>query len=56
MAQPLKKKEARSNTDKLSALREFKNKNGLSSTVEKEPQWLILPEAFQKATRLPGIP
>ena len=56
MAQPLKKKEARSNTDKLAALREFKNKNGLSSTVEKEPQWLILPEAFQKATRLPGIP
>lgn len=56
MPQPLKKKESRSAKDKMEALRAFKNKNGLSKTVEKEPQWLVLPEAFQKATRIAGIP
>ena len=53
--QPLKKKEVKS-SDKLSAIKAFKEKRGLASAVEKEPQWIILPEAFQNATKLPGIP
>jgi len=56
MAQPLKKKEVKSNADKFAALRAFKEKNNLTKSVEKEPSWLILPESFQKATRLVGIP
>lgn len=56
MAQPLKKKDVKSVADKMAALKAFKEKNNLTSSVEKEPQWLILPEALQKATRLAGIP
>ena len=56
MAQPLKKKEVKSAADKLAALRTFKEKNNLSSSVEKEPQWLVLPEPLQKATKLAGLP
>lgn len=56
MAQPLKKKEIKTNADKFAALRAFKEKNNLSQSVEKEPSWLVLPESFQKATRLVGIP
>lgn len=56
MAQPLKKKEVKSSADKFAALNAFKQKNNLTNTVEKEETWLILPEAFQKATRIPGIP
>lgn len=54
--QPLKKKEVKSAADKLAALKAFKEKNNLSSSVEKEPQWLILPEPLQKATKLAGLP
>lgn len=54
--QPLKKKEVKSVADKLAALRAFKEKNNLSSSVEKEPQWLVLPEPLQKATKLAGLP
>lgn len=54
--QPLKKKEIKTSADKLAALRAFKEKNNLTQSVEKEPSWLILPECFQKATRLAGIP
>lgn len=53
--QPLKKKDIKV-ADKLAAIRAFKEKNGLTGAVEKEPSWIILPEAFQKATKLPGIP
>ena len=56
MAQPLKKKEIKSPASKLAALRAFKEKKNMSQSIEKEPSWLILPEAFQKATRLAGIP
>lgn len=42
--------------DKMAALKAFKNENNLSGAKEKELTWLILPEAFQEATRLPGIP
>lgn len=53
--QPLKKKEVKVG-DKLSALKAFKDKNGLGKVVEKEASWIILPEAFQKVTKIPGIP
>ena len=53
--QPLKKKDVKV-TDKMAAIRAFKEKNGLIGAVEKEPKWIVLPEAFQKATKLPGIP
>ena len=56
MAQPLKKKEIKTNADKLAVLRAFKEKNNLTQSVEKEPSWLVLPESFQKATRLVGVP
>ena len=56
MAQPLKKKEVKTSADKFAALRAFKEKNNLTKSAEKEPSWLILPESFQKATRLTGIP
>lgn len=38
-------------SDKLSALRKFKEKNNLVEAKEKEPQWLIMPDAFVKATK-----
>ena len=53
--QPLKKKEIKAG-DKLAALKAFKEKNGLGKVVEKEPTWIVLPEAFQKVTKIPGIP
>lgn len=53
--QPLKKKDVVSITDKMAALKAFKEKNGLNSIKEKELSWIILPEAFQEATRLPGL-
>ena len=59
MAQPIKKGagiKTLSKEDKLAALKAFKNENNLSGAKEKELSWLILPEAFQDATRLPGIP
>jgi len=37
--------------DKLAALKKFKEKNNLIEVKEKEPQWLIMPEAFVKAVK-----
>ena len=58
MKQPLKKKEVKSLTgeEKMAALRAFKEANNLTGTKEKELQWFVLPEAYQDAVRLPGIP
>lgn len=59
MGQPIKKGagiKTLSKEDKLAALKAFKNENNLSGAKEKELSWFILPEAFQDATRLPGIP
>jgi hypothetical protein len=53
--QPIPKKEIKVG-DKLASLKAFKEKNGLGKVVEKEPSWIILPEAFQKVTKIPGIP
>lgn len=59
MGQPIKKGagiKTLSKEDKLAALKAFKNENNLSGAKEKELSWFILPEAFQDAARLPGIP
>ena len=56
MAQPLKKKEVKSTADKMAMLKAFKDKNNLTKAIEKEPQWLVLPEALFKATKVVGIP
>lgn len=51
--QPLKKKEVKS-----FSVKDFKS-NFLGKnvkTADKELEWLIMPEAFQEATKLPGIP
>jgi len=53
--QPISKKEIKV-VDKLASLKAFKEKNGLGNAVEKEASWIILPEAFQKVTKIPGIP
>lgn len=37
--------------EKLAALKKFKEKNNLTNAQEKEPQWLIMPEAFVKAVK-----
>ena len=38
--------------DRRAMLKAFKESNGLEKAVEKEPQWLIMPEAFVKATKI----
>ncbi len=53
--QPISKKEIKV-VDKLALLKAFKEKNGLGNAVEKEASWIILPDAFQKVTKIPGIP
>ena len=40
--QPLKKKDVKV-TDKMAAIRAFKEKNGLIGAVEKEPKWRMAP-------------
>ena len=37
--------------DRLAALKKFKEKNNLVEVKEKEPQWLIMPDAFVKAVK-----
>lgn len=56
MAQPLKKKEV-----KQFNIKDFKSKMGLTSTKEssnadKPMEWLTMPDAYQTALKLPGIP
>lgn len=52
--QPLKKKEV-----KAFNVKDFKKDflgEKVSKTADKELEWLIMPEAFQEAVKLPGIP
>ena len=60
MAQPLKKKEV-----KKFNVKDLKSTMGLAvetskdiekSNADKEMEWIIMPEAFQEAVKLPGIP
>lgn len=58
MGQPVKKGaglKQKSPAEKLAALKAFKEENNLAGIKEKELSWYILPEAFQNATRMPGI-
>ena len=56
MGQPIKKgagiKKAINSQERREFLRSFKEKNGIEKAIEKEPQWLIMPDAFVKATKL----
>jgi len=55
MAQPIKKGagiKAATTKDRRELLRTFKTNNGLEKAVEKEPQWLIMPDSFVKATKM----
>ena len=45
-------KTASTSLERREFLRNFKINNGLEKAVEKEPQWLIMPEAFVKATKM----
>ena len=56
--QPVKKKEVTSTgfVDKKDALNAFKVKNDLNGVKDKELEWIVLPEAFYDAVKLPGIP
>lgn len=60
MKQAVKKKDGVKTTvtseERKEALRKFKKNNNLDNVKEKELSWYVLPEAFQTATRLPGIP
>lgn len=38
--------------DRRELLKAFKENNGIEKAVEKEPQWLIMPDAFVKATKI----
>ena len=52
--QPLKKKEVKSFN-----VKDFKSNflgTKASKTADKELEWLIMPQAFQEAVKLPGIP
>lgn len=58
MAQPVKKGagiKQKTPAEKMAALKAFKEQNNLSGIKEKELSWYVLPEAFQNATKLPGI-
>lgn len=55
MGQPLKKKESA----KRFSVKEFKTSllgNDTSKAADKPLEWIIMPEAFQDALKLPGIP
>ncbi len=52
--QPLKKKEVAS-----FSVKDFKKDvlgDGVSKVADKELEWIIMPKAYQEATKLPGIP
>lgn len=52
--QPLKKKESKSFS--VSAFKQDIFGNEKSKTADKELEWILMPDAFQKALKLPGIP
>jgi hypothetical protein len=55
--QPIKKKTTDSfSGNKLEFINQFKEKNGLNGSKDKDLQWYIFPEAFTEAVKLPGIP
>lgn len=43
-------------TDKKDVLNAFKTKNNLNGVKDKDLEWIVLPEGFYDAVKLPGIP
>lgn len=57
--QPIKKKELSTSEgggSKIDVLNAFKTKNNLNGVKDKELEWIVLPEGFYDAVKLPGIP
>ena len=56
--QPVKKKEVTSTgfVDKKDFASAFKAKNDLNGVKDKDLDWILLPEAFYNAVKIPGIP
>lgn len=56
--QPIKKKEVSAGgvVDKKDAIKMFKSGNNLNGVKDKELSWILLPDAFYDAVKLPGIP
>ena len=54
--QPIKKKTTGELGNKLDVLNKYKTKNNLTETKQKPQEWLVLPEAFQEALEVPGLP
>lgn len=57
--QPVKKKEVAqlgSTSERLAFLENYKNENNLNGVKDKDLEWIVLPEAFYDAIRIPGIP
>ena len=58
MAQPLKKKEVKSNADKFNVSQFKKEKLGgnVAKVADKPIEWIVMPKAYQNALSLPGVP
>jgi hypothetical protein len=60
--QPIKKKSEtelsgmKTVSEKLAFMKDYKSKNNLNDAKDKELEWIIMPEAFQEALKIPGIP
>jgi len=56
--QPVKKKEVSTSgfVDKKDFANAFKAKNDLNGVKDKDLEWIVLPEGFYDAVKLPGIP
>ena len=56
--QPVKKKNIKKNAivDRKSFLEKYKTNHNLNGIKDKELEWIVLPEAFHDAIKIPGIP
>jgi hypothetical protein len=58
--QPVKKKDvsklASTPEDRAASVMKFKKANNLGNVKDKDLEWIILPEAFYDAVKIPGIP
>lgn len=57
--QPVKKKDVSklaSPSEKLAFIEKYKLDNNLNGVKDKDLEWIVLPEGFQEAVKIPGIP
>lgn len=57
--QPVKKKDVNklsTSSDRLAFLETYKVDNNLNGVKDKDLEWIVLPEAFHDAIKIPGIP